>query len=159
MKQIDNIINNPKYREYLLEIAECEKDRIFCKHDVEHFLSVARIMYIRSLENNLGIEKPIIYATALLHDIGRHIQYKNGTPHALASIDLAEEILNAVGGFSSEEISRILFAISKHNSSKTNDELADLLQWADHESRSCFNCAAKPECKWSEEEKNREVII
>ncbi|HHX61609.1 MAG TPA: HD domain-containing protein [Epulopiscium sp.] len=159
MERINLILRNPKYISSLQEIAECEKERVFCKHDTNHFFSVARIMYIHSLEQNLKLEKAIIYATALLHDIGRHMEYTNDIPHAIASASLAKEILLAVGGFSQEEQSRIAVAISKHNACHAQDPLTSSLQWADHESRVCIYCTVKSQCKWSEEEKNREVRL
>ena len=39
---------------------EKEKSRIFCKHDLQHSLDVARIAYILNLEADLKIEKEII---------------------------------------------------------------------------------------------------
>ena len=159
MERINRILHNPKYILSLQKNAECEKERVFCKHDVNHFLSVARIMYISSLENSLKIEKSIIYATALLHDIGRYIEYTSDTAHEIASASLAKEILLTTGGFSSEEQSRILASISMHNSLNTKDQLTLLLQWADHQSRNCFSCNIKSECNWANEEKYREVLV
>lgn len=159
MERINLILQNPAYMSSLQEIAVCEKERLFCKHDLEHFLSVARMMYINSLEQNIKVEKAIIYATAILHDIGRHVEYINGTPHAIASAALAKEILLLVGGFSQEEQSRMVVAISQHNASQAEDPLTTLLQWADHESRECIYCTVKSQCKWSEEEKNRRLEL
>ena len=41
-----------------------------------HLLDVARLAWIFNLEANQEISKERIYAAALLHDIGRHIQYE-----------------------------------------------------------------------------------
>lgn len=158
MERVNRILKNPQYLSALEKIADCERERMFCKHDLDHFLSVARIMYIHSLENDLNLEKDIIYATSILHDIGRHIEYTDGIPHEIASLSLSEEIL-LESGFSEKEQSRILYAISKHNLAKEEDKLTNLLQWADHLSRNCFNCHARSKCKWSEEEKNMEVLL
>ena len=78
-------------------LAEYEKDRIFCRHGMEHLLDVARIAYIENLENNRGISKEIIYGAALLHDIGRYLQYTEGIPHEKAGEELALEILKDSG--------------------------------------------------------------
>ena len=75
------------------QIRVLEQDRIFCRHDTTHFLDVARIAYIENLENGLGLAKEEIYAAALLHDIGRHLQYTRGIPHEQASAMEAEGIL------------------------------------------------------------------
>lgn len=41
---------------------------------MEHFLDVARLMYIYNLEDQAGFSKEMIYAAGLLHDIGRYEQ-------------------------------------------------------------------------------------
>ena len=71
-----------------------KKDRIFCRHTPEHFLDVARLMYIYSLENKLNLSREIIYATALLHDIGRAQQYLSGISHDIAGAEIAGKILD-----------------------------------------------------------------
>ncbi|MGI6684337.1 MAG: HD domain-containing protein [Bacillota bacterium] len=60
-----------------------EINREFCCHQMQHALDVARIYYILFLEKyqdgissdlkNMSVDqtKELIYATALLHDIGR----------------------------------------------------------------------------------------
>ncbi|MGN1184071.1 MAG: HD domain-containing protein, partial [Oliverpabstia sp.] len=84
MKRIHNIQNHPIFRTEYRNLQEAEKERIFCRHTMEHFLDVARLMYIYNLEDGAGIEKDIIYAAALLHDIGRYEQISRGTPHDIA---------------------------------------------------------------------------
>ena len=42
---------------------------------------MARIAYILNMEQDLGLEKEVIYAAAVLHDIGKYAQYEDGTPH------------------------------------------------------------------------------
>ena len=74
---------------------------------------MARIAYIENLENGLGLAKEEIYAAALLHDIGRHLQYTKGIPHEQASAMEAEGILKDCG-FAKEERERILGAILQH---------------------------------------------
>ena len=46
MKRIDQILSHPVFREQFALLQEAEKDRIFCRHTMEHFLDVARLMYI-----------------------------------------------------------------------------------------------------------------
>ena len=71
MKRIQDIFTHPLYQEQLSLLMDAEKDRIFCRHTVEHFLDVARLMYLYNLEDSAGLEKELIYAAAFLHDIGR----------------------------------------------------------------------------------------
>ena len=48
------------------DLAKKEEDRIFCIHDIEHCLDVARISYILAFENGIKIDKDIVYGAALL---------------------------------------------------------------------------------------------
>ena len=79
MKRIDQILSHPVFREQFALLQEAEKDRIFCRHTMEHFLDVARLMYIYNLEDQAGFSKEMIYAAGLLHDIGRYEQMEKGT--------------------------------------------------------------------------------
>lgn len=158
MKRINNMINNHKYNEYLQSIEKFELKREFCKHDIKHFIDVARIAYILVLENGIDIEKEVVYAASLLHDIGRGAQYKDGVPHDEASVILSEEIL-IQSGFNEYEKSVILNAIRHHRSE--NEELNNfnnIFSKSDKLSRKCYICDASKECKWSENRKNNEII-
>ena len=53
--RISLIWRHPLYQKHCEKIQELEKDRIFCRHTPEHFLDVARLMYIYSLENKLNL--------------------------------------------------------------------------------------------------------
>ena len=83
MEKVNKIINHPLWIDAVSDIEHSEKDRKFCRHGREHLLDTARIAYIFSLEENLNmnISKEIIYAAALLHDIGRSEAYSGGLPH------------------------------------------------------------------------------
>ena len=117
-----------------------ERVNAICRHDRAHFLDVARLAYIENLERGLGVDKELIYAAALLHDIGRHLQYTQNIPHDEAGAQLAE----------------IMQAILQHrgDGDRSRDGLAALLYRADKASRACLFCAAEPECNWSPEKKN-----
>ena len=78
MKRIDEILNHDLFIKYTQRTKEHEKNRMFCRHDLEHFLSVARIAEILNLKKKLKIKKSYIYAAALLHDVGRFRQYEDG---------------------------------------------------------------------------------
>ncbi len=158
MKRVNQILNHEVFKQSMEAIKEYEVARIFCGHDIEHLLSVARIMTISALENNMDINKEIIYATALLHDIGRSVQYSGGVHHCVAGPKLATEILEDVD-FSEEEKSMIINAVGNHNNESKQDRLSELLKYADNASRNCFNCTAYDECNWNYERKNHEISI
>ena len=71
MKRVNEIYDHPVFQEKFRALQEAEKDRKFCKHTLEHFMDVARLMYIYALEHDLSISKELIDATALMHDIGK----------------------------------------------------------------------------------------
>lgn len=157
MERVNRILNHEKYKEYIKRNNKCEIHRKFCHHDMIHFLDVCRIMYILSLEKSLGFNKEIIYACGILHDIGRWKQYEDGTPHDIASFQIAKEILEDCS-FNEEEIEQILNAIKNHrNKNNENDSLNELLYISDKLSRKCFNCSAEGQCNWEQGKKNLEL--
>ena len=119
-------------------------------------MDVARLAYIRALEENAPISKELIYCTALLHDIGRARQYEDGTPHDEAGAAIAGQILNELG-FSMEEMEAIIAAIRGHRAQTDPTVLGKLLYTADKSSRNCFSCKAEPECYWSPAKKNMTI--
>ncbi len=160
MERINRICGHPLWKESLQKIQEWERNRIFCRHTIEHFLDVARIAYIENLEKNLHFSKEIIYAAAMLHDIGRHLQYMQGIPHEQGSAMIAEKILEECG-FEEAEQEEILTAIRSHREQETayGDDLAGMLYRADKKSRNCIFCAAAQECYWSMEKKNLVITV
>lgn len=165
MQRIWKIYKHPLFIEGLVKNKDAEKERIFCHHDMNHFLDVARLMYIFSMERGYAFGKEEIYATALLHDIGKWQQYKVGVPHEIASAEIAKRILEETG-FTKEESDRILFAILNHrgnaeeteNAGKDKWQLAEILYDADKISRACYTCPAEKDCNWSGEKKNQKII-
>ncbi|BFL47070.1 HD domain-containing protein [Lactonifactor longoviformis] len=155
MERVNRILQHPTYIDCLEKIRGYEEERIFCGHDMTHFLDVARLAYLFSLEEGLKIEKEWIYAAGLLHDIGRHVQYRDKTPHQKASVPIADGILTDCG-FELEERRMILTAIIRHRDSTVQGEknLAGIIYRADKMSRSCFGCQAEAQCDWSPEKKN-----
>lgn len=160
MERVDRIISHPLWRESLEKIQKLEEVRVFCKHDFVHFLDVARIAYIESLEKGLPISKELIYSAALLHDIGRHLQYSEGTPHDEAGVDLAEKILTECG-FDENAMAQILSAIGSHRKPEVafSDGLEGVIYRADKKSRNCMLCSAQAGCNWSRERKNMSLQI
>ena len=156
MERVNKIINHPKYKKYLSKIEYHEQNREFCRHNMEHFMDVARICYIMCLEENLQVNKEVIYGVALLHDIGRWVQYEDSTPHEKASYDLSGEILRACN-FNESEINTILQGILNHrnkNAESFNKKVYD----ADKLSRGCFLCKVEKQCNWAKEKKNLNII-
>ena len=159
MKRINQILEHPVYQQKQKRIDELEEDRLFCKHGVDHALDVARILYILVLENQASYQKDVVYAAALLHDLGRCDQYEKGIPHHEASAKIAEPILKDCG-YQEEEIIWIVDAIRSHEFSESTDEnsLKELLFRADKLSRNCFDCKVEKDCYWDIEQKNQTIL-
>ena len=179
MERVNRILKHKLYLEYIQRIKTWEQDRIFCKHDMVHFLDVCRLAEIEWLELRLQeieekqrgnsnalyskrmdakcslVSRELIYAAGLLHDIGRWQEYENGIRHEMASSKLAYEILEE-SGFGEEEIKEIILAISNHRNSVIKEEysLSGFLYRADKKCRACFCCEAEGECDWSVLKKN-----
>lgn len=158
MERVNRILSNPVFLDNLRKNEAAEEGRIFCHHNMEHFLDVARIAMLLNLQEGLGIAQDTVYGAALLHDIGRHEQYGAGTPHEVASARIALEIL-ADCGYSREEAGEIAEAIAQHRDSRAagRADLAGILYRADKASRACFCCKAQEQCNWSAERKNLEL--
>ena len=155
MEQVNRICRHPLWRESMEQIRKLEQDRIFCRHDIAHCLDVARLAYLENLEKHLGLSQGLIYAAAMLHDIGRHLQYLEGIPHEQGSAALAQSILTDCG-YSPAEHEEIVSAILRHRLPETGaqNDLAGLLCRADKASRLCMFCGAAEACNWSQEKKN-----
>lgn len=151
----NTIIQHELFKICCKEIEKDEKNRVFCRHNINHFIDVARLMMILNVKENLNIDENLIYATALLHDIGRHLQYRKGIGHEISSAQIAPLIL-AECEFTREEENKIIEAILKHRDVKTSKEqnLNGLLYRADKMSRACYCCNAEPICNWPKEKKN-----
>lgn len=158
MDRIDKILNHDLFLYHLQKNREAEAGRKFCRHDMVHFLDVARIGEIINLESGLGIPRDWIYAAALLHDTGKHIQYEKGTPHELASAEIAPQILRDCG-FNDSETGVIVSAIRSHRDADIAQEadLRGILYRADKASRACFACEAESECSWKGDKKNLSI--
>ncbi len=159
MDRIDKILKHDLFIENLEKNKAAEADRCFCRHDMAHFLDVARIGMIINLEEKLEIPKSLVYGAALLHDIGKHRQYGEGIPHEQASADIAPKILRECG-FDEKETRVIVEAILRHRDSEAAGEtnLTGLLYRADKASRPCFACEAERDCSWKGDKKNRRIL-
>jgi len=155
MDRINLLLRSSLYRDYSGMVEEKEKDRVFCKHGFSHSLEVARLCWIFLLENGLAYVRDVVYAAALLHDLGRCQEDNNATAataaiaaatacHAVRSARLAEPLL-ADAGYSLPERKLITDAIADHR--KGEDEvftspLSHFLSKADKYSRLCGDCPA-----------------
>lgn len=163
MERLNAVIRHPLYQQYYEELREEEKDRIFCCHQMDHLLDVARIAYICNLEEHLGYSKELLYTAAILHDIGKAMQYKEKIPHEIAGAQIAEKILDSlpeVFSYTEDEKREILTSILGHRREREDmTRLERLLYESDKSSRNCFACPAEKECNWKEEKKNMEIKI
>lgn len=163
MDRVNAIWKHPLYQKYYARIEELEQNRVFCRHQMPHLLDVARIAYIRNLEDDMGFAKDVVYAAAVLHDIGKALQYEARIPHELAGVDIAEQILAdlpAEAAYTTDEKRMILTAIKGHRRLREDPEpLEKLLYESDKASRICFACPAEAQCDWSREKKNMEIKV
>jgi uncharacterized protein len=162
MERVNNLIFSRDYQLYLQENRSEETERIFCGHDFEHLLEVARLTYILLLEeNSVFISREIAYAAGLLHDIGRWQEYRTGKDHAEAGAALASPIL-AAAGFSPDESLLIIRAIKEHRVKESGGEhrspLSMALGKADSLSRLCFRCSAKDKCNKIDQQPHKERL-
>lgn len=159
MNRIDKILKHDLFLYHLRENNTAEAERRFCRHNIVHFLDVARIGWILILEENLEIDKEWIYAAALLHDCGKHIQYTEGTPHEIAGGEIAPTILKDCG-FDDNETAVIVDAILTHRDISVAEELnlRGILYRADKASRACFFCEAEKDCNWKDGKKNLTIL-
>lgn len=159
MERYQKIINNIEYLKHAKKIDELEETRIFCKHGTDHFIAVARIAMLININENYGIKKDIIYAAALLHDIGRDVEYTDRIRHEIASKDIAEIILKDTD-YSEDEVADILKAIIDHRTDeiKTEKSLSGLIYRADKQSRPCYLCNSYNECNKAYEKRNGSLI-
>lgn len=158
MDRIDKILKHDLFLYHLKENNTAEAERRFCRHNMEHFLDVARIGWILNLEEQLGIDKEWIYAAALLHDMGKHMQYEKGIPHEKASAEIAPGILRDCS-FDEKETGVIVEAILAHRDSDVAKlrDLKGILYRADKASRACFACEAESDCNWKDCKKNLQI--
>lgn len=194
MPRVDAIWNHPIYQERYRALQRAERDRVFCGHGLQHFLDVARIAWTVLLERGVAashadalsdcdaadrsaaevgaevdarspkVARDVVYAAALLHDMGRADEYETGESHDIAGTRIAAEILGTVEQdkrFSSSECEQILAAIAHHRTSSGYapdasgaGALGEALRYADKAARACYACPARELCNWPDGKKN-----
>lgn len=158
MDRFNKILSHQEFKKRINCIEHFELDRVFCRHGLQHLIDTARIGYILALENNLKIPKDLIYATALLHDIGRYDEYNFGKSHTEVSESTTKILKDC--DYSIEEINQIVEAIENHQKQpKEIKTLSDILYKADKLSRLCFDCKAENQCYWNDDTKNKHLIV
>jgi HD superfamily phosphodiesterase len=191
MKRINQLLHHPDFTGTINRLETLEHDRIYCRHGLSHLLDTARIATLLQYQDiqtspasspehdkaAQSIDLELIYAAALLHDIGRVLQYEQNLPHETAGLPLAEKILKDCD-FTVSEQALILNAILFHRSTDTSlaagssaaskedenikkdaDRLRTLLHAADKLSRNCFACKASDSCYWPESKKNQGILF
>lgn len=160
MERVNRIIKNTIYVTHYEAIKKAEVDRIYCHHDMCHFMDVARIAMILSHDEGISVCKEQVYAAALLHDIGRDVQYHSGIPHEYASAEIAPAILREAG-FTEDEVNVVNEAIREHGDEETANrkDLAGIIYRADKLSRKCFDCNATDTCHKATAKRNMEIKI
>lgn len=158
MERVNAILRNADYQSWIIANNQAEQGRDFCRHGLEHAFDVARIAYALWLDcGGNPVAKDIVYAAALLHDVGRWQQYADpDIDHAEASAELAEPLLLAVG-YHPEVVAEICKAVRLHRQG-ADSGLAQILSQADKMSRPCFLCPSRAKCAWPEQKKNTELI-
>lgn len=155
MFRLERLTEHPQFCSWMERLETLEQNRIYCRHGWEHCMAVARTLVLLNEERGLGYPKELLYALALLHDIGRVEQYENGTAHDEAGSRMAEKVLPDCG-FKEAEIQEIIAAIGGHRSGQKS-RLSKLLMEADKRTRLCFACGARSTCKWQKEKQNAMV--
>lgn len=155
----NKILHNERYSKLVKQLEQLEKDRIFCGHDMEHFMSVARITVILCSEKNLEVDKDVVYSAALLHDIGRAEEYINGKPHDIASAETAAVILDEIDCPEDKKADIIKQILSHRCYGSEESCLESIFYTADKMSRLCFCCKAQDKCNWPEYKRNNEIGI
>ncbi|MFR7669798.1 MAG: HD domain-containing protein [Collinsella sp.] len=82
-------------------------------------------MWIKNLEEQLEFDREVIYATALLHDIGKDEQYESGISHDVASERVADAILGGMPddvAFEPADAAAIKTAILGHRKLRVNSQ-------------------------------------
>ncbi|MDE6426600.1 MAG: HD domain-containing protein [Ruminococcus sp.] len=155
----NRILENVLYRQELQRLEQLEKDRIFCRHGIEHSLDTARIAIILCRENSVKISPDIIYSSALLHDIGRSREYTENVPHHDAGVHIAANILDDIE-CPDDMKNSILNLIENHRRPDNDPSTPEYIFYmADKKSRLCFACKARHECYWSDEKKNMKIEV
>lgn len=174
LDRINAIINNSEYQDWIIANNQAEYGSEYCRHGLEHAFDVARIAYELWLDHQGNpLARDIVYATALLHDIGYWSKFEalqddseenccehtadlndnQETPFQTAAV-LAEDILFDAG-YHPAMIAEIQKAILNMETD-SKEGLSVILRRANELSRPCFICPMKNKCQ--KEPKNLRLV-
>ena len=158
MDIVKKVLMHPDFINYIQLNETAEKERKFCRHDLQHAVDVARVAYIISLEKNFSLSKELIYVTALLHDIGRWKQYKDKSDHAEEGAKLAKKILEDLD-IDRRDIEMIMEAIASHRiKGRGKSPLSEVIYDGDKSCRPCVYCVMVNECNWYSDGHHPELL-
>jgi uncharacterized protein len=165
MDRVNAIICNQEYQDWIIANNQAEYGSEYCRHGLEHAFDVARIAYELWLDHQGNpVAKDIVYAAALLHDIGYWSKFEDlhvdecdchehgdecdcggeqETPFQVAA-SLSEEIL-AEAGYHPAVIGEIIKAIRQMDTD-SKEGLSVILRRANELSRPCFLCPIQASC-------------
>lgn len=157
MSYIARLMALESYRQALTALERREADRIYCKHDLDHFLDVARITLLLCQAHNIEADRDSVYLAALMHDLGR--LDRDEADHNVAGSVLAAQWLDAIG-FPKDRQEVVLTLIEEHGwpGKKAPANLSEAFSLADSYSRACYYCPAADSCFWPPERKNTHPI-
>ena len=165
LPRVQAIWEHPVFQHEYRRLERLERDRVFCRHGMRHLLDTARIMWARNLELGCGVDREVIYAAALLHDVGKAGQYEGGEPHEVGGARIAARVLDSLPddlAFAPADREAILAAIRGHRRLREGAGMLErLLFQADKASRACFACPAvvRDACSWPDEKKNLDIRV
>ena len=109
---------NEELRKYIEKNIFPEYEKNEKAHGIEHIKYVIDRSFELVEENNLDVNKDMVYTIAAYHDIGHHIDPKN---HEELSAEIMSKDENLKKFFNEEELTTIKEAIEDHRASSKTD--------------------------------------
>ncbi len=109
---------NEELRKYIEKNIFPEYEKNEKAHGIEHIKYVIDRSFELIEENNLDVNKDMVYTIAAYHDIGHHI---NRETHEIISAEIMSKDENLKKFFNSEELNTIKEAIEDHRASSKKD--------------------------------------
>ena len=113
-----NLQIKKELREYIENNVLPEYNKNEKAHGIEHIKYVIDRSFKIVKENNLDVNLDMVYAIAVYHDIGHHIDPKN---HEIISADIMSKDENLLKFFNNEELVIIKEAIEDHRASSNHE--------------------------------------
>lgn len=153
MSYLARLLALESYRQALRALEDQEADRIYCKHNLDHFLDVARVTMLVCADFDIPADKDVVYLAALMHDLGR--LDKGQADHPVASAQLADQWLEAID-FPADRRPEVIRLIEGHGwrGPAVPSNLLEAFSLADSLSRPCYQCPATDSCHWPADRKN-----